>query len=290
MSPILKKRDRVVSHSDKIRLPRQWEFTVGDVNTFTRLWSVRLTDGRLAVMLLSAAFLIGAVAVFVIVATPLRTLLPGYLVDSDRSGFERMTTRVDSLSAVVDFQNDYLNNIGAIFNDEISDQLVIETQSDSVGLIPVDSILPASQAERQFMKHYEQREKHNLSVLSPIAAEGMSFFRPVTAGVVRDNRQTAGSLVRTAVVSAPASAPVSSVYRGTVVSTSFDPASGATVIVQHPQNFVSVYSGLEALYVARGEKVNAGSRVGALSSSEPVLEFELWHNGSSLNPVEYIAF
>lgn len=275
--------------SDPVRLPQMWQIDVGDINTFTTLWSVRLTKRRLALLAVAAVVAIALFGVVLTVATPLRALLPGYLVADDRAAFERMTVRVDSLTAVVDFQNDYLANIGAIFNNEITDSVITVAQADSVGLIPVDSILPASQAERQFMKEYEQREKHNLSVLSPIAAGGMSFFCPVSSGVVKDEVPS-GASVRTLFVSAPSSAPVSSIYRGTVVAVSYEPAAGTTVVVQHPQNFVSVYTGLDAVYVARGEKVNAGTRIGALPSSRPVLSFEIWYNGSSLNALEYVSF
>ncbi len=273
-----------------IYFPRMWRICVGDVNSFTELWSLRLTSTRLIGISIVVIIAIAAAGIALVVATPLRTLLPGYLGNGSRDAFETMAFRLDSLSAVVEYQNDYLDNISAVFNDEIADvEITQPVLSDSVGMIPVDSLLPTSDVERRFVKQYEQREKHNLSVLSPIIAEGMTFFSPVTSAAVADG-EASRTDSRGITFLTGAGARVSSVYRGTVVATWIDPVSGdLSVAVQHPRDFFSVYTGMESLFVNKGDKVNAGSSLGVTRRSKPSLTFELWHNGSILNPRDYIA-
>lgn len=287
---IFKKREK---KSSQVEFPGMWKIDIGDVNSFSQLWSMKITTARLVGIIVFAVVVIVVIGVTVIIATPLRSILPGYLGNGVRSEYEAMAFRVDSLTAVVDYQNDYLNNISAIFNEDVTDVEIAESHvADSVGLIPVDSLLPTSESERRFMKQYEQREKHNLSVLSPIAAEGMTFYKPVASGVVDDAESgtvsgNAGGLN----LIVGSGARVSSIYRGTVVATWFDPLSGGiSVMVQHPRDFMSVYSGMESVYVNKGDKVNSGSPVGVAGRQKPRLLFELWHNGSLLNPLDYIAF
>ena len=286
---LFKKQDS--NGSEIPKLPRLWEITVGDVNSFSRLWSLKITVPRLIAAVTLAVIVIAWTGVFLIAGTPLKVILPGYLGDSARSGYEQLVNRVDSLTAVTEMQNDYLNNMAAILNDDLAEEVETQvTQPDSVGIIPIDSILPTSDAERKFVKDYADREKRNLSVLTPITAEGMTFFRPVPSSTEAktDNSQTGPT--RSLTLITPQGARVSSIYRGTVTATWFDNGSGTSAaMVQHPHDFVSIYTGMRTLYVNKGDKLEAGTAIGAMPQQNPRLVFEMWHDGTSISPQEYIA-
>lgn len=274
------------------KLPRLWEITVGDVNSFSRLWSLKITVPRLIAIISVAVVAIAWIGVFLIAGTPLRVILPGYLGGSARSNYEELVNKVDSLTAVTEIQNDYLSNVTAVLTGDIeTSQEITVSNTDSVGIIPIDSILPTSEAERKFVKDYADREKHNLSVLTPITAEGMIFFRPVTSSTPSDDVNQTGGTPRSLTLITSPGARVSSIYRGTVTSTWFDTQSGTLVaMVQHPHDFISIYSGLRTLYVNKGDKVEAGSAIGAMPDRKPRLFFEMWHDGTAINPQEYISF
>lgn len=177
-----------------------------------------------------------------------------------RAGYVETTLRLDSLTARVEANDAYTHNLIAILEGEPSP---VNSQPDTlqVRADAMPSTLIASEEEREFVRAFEADERFNLSVLSPIAADGMTFGAPTSPGGWAD-----------------------AIYRGTVVAVSWS-AGLATVVVQHPNDFISVYKGLGALLTDRGAKIAAGQRIGRGDA----LSFELWHNGSQLDPDDYIA-
>lgn len=280
------KKDKTDKNDGLEKSPKLWRISIGDVNCFTEIFNVVLTSKRLG-LLIGAFFVLALLLGIMFVAfTPVKSLLPGFIRSDQRNSYEELLLKYDSLSTEAAIQNDYLENIVAIFSDSVATN-VPSLKRDTLGALTVDSIIPASEAERNFVKQYEQREKYNLSVLSPIAAEGMTFYVPVVGARVES---VGGDTGKGIVLITPSSAQVSSIYRGTVIAESYVVDHGITVVIQHPQDFISIYSGLSASYVTKGDKVNAGTRIGIMSASHNRLSFELWHSGTSLNPQEYIAF
>ena len=83
---------------------------------------------------------------------------------------------------------------------------------------------------------------------------------------------------------------------GTVKSIKNDPRYGLTVIIEHSNEFTSVYSNLlTAEFVVEGEKVKQGQTIGTVGttatfeiSDEPHLHFEIRKDGNSLDPTLYL--
>lgn len=83
---------------------------------------------------------------------------------------------------------------------------------------------------------------------------------------------------------------------GTVKSIKNDPRYGITIVVEHVNGYVSIYSNLlTAEFVKEGENVKQGQTIGTVGntaifeiSDETHLHFELLKNNEYLNPSEYI--
>jgi murein DD-endopeptidase MepM/ murein hydrolase activator NlpD len=85
--------------------------------------------------------------------------------------------------------------------------------------------------------------------------------------------------------------PISAIYRGTVINIYRNSDDLYTIIVQHPNDFISVYDGLTTVFVKKGYKVQSGERLAhAGERGDATFRFELWHNGAELNPTEYMTF
>lgn len=284
------------SDSDPIKFPHLWVLSFGDQSRFKCIWSIKLRTRHLIFCSFLLFIIVSFLGIVVVVKTPLRSLLPGYLDTDERHSLEALAEKLDSVKAQNAIQNDYLSNIRGIFLDSLPlttppiEDALQATPSDSIRLIPVDSILPTSETERRFAREYERRERHNLSVLSPVAAEGMVFHRPLGAATPISSNADNSVEARSMTLSSTASAPVAAVYRGTVISTYNEPGEGVTVVIQHPREFVSIYSGLSSVYVKPGDKVNSGVRIGSLSDKDPALTLSLWRNGVALDPASYIPF
>ncbi len=250
-------------------------------NTFARLWSVRMTSVK--VIIVSTAVIAGFAALLwlVMAYTPIRHLLPESLSGDMRNRYLETALRLDSLEQAARINDAYIANIVAIMRDDLPGDSVLQLAAAQV--IASDSLLLASESERQFVREYEEEERFNLSVLSPIAAEGMIFGAPATSVIKTESLPTQGLKITTA-----RNIPVQAVYRGSVVDINTGSSGLSTVIVQHPNDFISIYSGISDVYVAKGRKVSAAQSLGNTAGDS--FTFELWHNGTALDPQDYIGF
>ena len=151
-----------------------------------------------------------------------RRYIPWSTENDMRSMYMDMALRLDSISYVSRINDAYVNNIVGILNDEIEisciDSALLKSES-----IPVDSLMLASDAERQFVKDFEENNLFKLSVLTPIAADIMAFFPPVKGGFGYEDRKVMYITSKSVV-------PVSSVYSGTVIKSDYG-SDGYTVMI-----------------------------------------------------------
>lgn len=252
------------------RARRRWRLEVVNENTLIRVWSLRLPELRAWIVGGALVAALASLALLLALFTPLGQSLRGHLPGALRSQYVDLALQLDSLNARARVQQRYTDNIIAVLNSRSTDSVVAQPRSEATtGGIAPDSLLPASENERLFVQQFESRERFNISVLSPIAAEGMVFEAP--------SRDEDGI------------GPVTAIYRGTVVGISYNPRGLATVVVQHPNDFLSVYGALKDVYVGKGAKVTAAQRIGTASSDAP-LQFELWRAGSQLDPLKYVNY
>lgn len=265
------------------RNPRHYRLVFISENTFNRVWSVRMTTAR-TILVATAAVAAAAALFYVVLAyTPLRRFLPGSLDGDLRADYVATALKLDSLEVVSAANTAYLENILAIMGDSIDTGADSAPNTALAEEIP-DSILAAGEAEREFLRRYNERERFNLSVLAPIAAEGMVFVSPVASNV-----RMLPAPGPTLAVDAMRAVPVTAIYRGTVTGVYPRPDGRYVLVVQHPNDFVSVYDGLGEVYVDRAARVVASQRLGD-TPSRGTVGFELWHGGTLLDPREYIPF
>jgi murein DD-endopeptidase MepM/ murein hydrolase activator NlpD len=88
---------------------------------------------------------------------------------------------------------------------------------------------------------------------------------------------------------------IKSVMSGTVLLSAWTIETGYLLVIQHPNNLVSVYKHNAELLKQTGNMVKAGEVIAIVGNSGeytsgPHLHFELWHNGIPVNPEDYILF
>jgi murein DD-endopeptidase MepM/ murein hydrolase activator NlpD len=71
--------------------------------------------------------------------------------------------------------------------------------------------------------------------------------------------------------------------------------TGYVIYIQHRSNIISVYKHNAELLKNTGDKVKAGEAIAIIGntgklSTGPHLHFELWYNGTALDPQQYIDF
>ncbi len=252
---------------------RRYRLTFVSENTLNSLWTLRMSRTR--------AWLFGAVCVAAVSAlvalllglTPLGSILPGYMRPDQRRVQVANGLRLDSLIELQAVQTAWIGNVRAILTGEV-DSVVPAENVPAV----VDTLLSASAAERRFVDEWTERERYNLSVVTPVVASSMSFRAPVQTVLRRDS--VGGTITR---IESTRHATVSAIHSGTVLDAHLDVASGRwIVIMQHPNEFVSRYEGLKQCFVTMGQRLPTGGALGQLGS-DGRLELMLWRSGLPLH-------
>ena len=151
-------------------------------STLSNLLDIKMSRLGLVALITFVVAVMFLLAGVVIMISPLKTLLPGYMKQSERSATEESILRLDSIQSVYATTQAYLANImRTIDTDRVPDDSVRE--ADEIREFSSDSLLPASPQEKRFVSAMAERERFNISVLAPLAAEDMMFSPISDTGV-----------------------------------------------------------------------------------------------------------
>lgn len=264
-------------------------------NTLEEIWKLRLSIFWGAFLVALFAFILVTATSVLIIATPIRYYLPGYLDSEVRGEAVKSAIRMDSLQKQVNYQEAYLQNLKGIFSGKVKIDSVKE-----IAPINIPESAPELQKtarEAEYVKKYGEQEKYNLSVVqtgidSP--TEGIIFIKPFNGVIVEkfdNSRQKFGITLRSA-----SKETVLAALEGTVISTGYSIRWEYTMQIQHKNGFVSIYKHNRALFKKEGDRVRTGEAIGIIDEDkdselkEFLLYFELWYKGNPVNPQEYITF
>lgn len=260
-----------------------------DESRLSSIINIRLTRFGMwisGILFISAMFLLAGIF---IVATPLKTLLPGYMKQQERAATEENMLRLDSIQEVYKSNQAYIDNfVRALDTERVpNDSILIVGETRELSS---DSLLPASPLEREFVDAMEERERFNISVLAPLAAEGMMFSPVAESGIftLASKDSTRGEILMNG------DEPVLSISDGSVLASYYSPAEkGYVILIQHAKGFVSRYEGLGNPMVSAGDMVSGGQMISLSPKPDAmgrrIVALMMWHNGISLKPFEYIG-
>lgn len=275
------------------RIRFKYKLSFFNEGTLEEVWSFRLSQLSAFATLALFAFMLITFTALIIIKTPIRNYLPGYLDVEIRKEIMQNTLRADSLERMIAIQSLYLNNVAGI----LSGTMPLDSirQVDSLAQSQADFEIPRSEKELEYVKEYEEAEKYNLAVLNPneVPTDGVFFYKPVN-GIVSSHYDSSLRHYGVDLVAAPKES-VLSTLDGTVVFAGFEPNFGNIIQVQHKNGFLSIYKHNELLLKEIGNRVVAGEAIALVGntgklSTGPHLHFELWYKGTPVNPEEYIAF
>ena len=94
-------------------------------------------------------------------------------------------------------------------------------------------------------------------------------------------------------ISAPAGTPVQAIHTGEVVFSDWLRGFGLLLIVDHGNNYMSLYGNAEALFKTKGDQVESGELIAEAGNSgaqkEPGIYFEIRHRGEPIDPEPWFA-
>ncbi len=90
-------------------------------------------------------------------------------------------------------------------------------------------------------------------------------------------------------IAAAAGTPVKAAEAGTVAAITKDTAQVQIVVIRHADNLLTVYAGVDALKVKKGDKVGRGQQIGVVRQGNPAfLHFEVRKGADSLDPSSFL--
>jgi len=251
-------------------------------------------DARTLLMTLASAVILIIIAVTVLIAfTPLREYIPGYTSNDIRRTLINNALVVDSLEHEIQMRDKYYHDF----------RLMVMGES------PVDTlarrISPADSSEIKYSKYNADSLFKDEIGSVPLTASllsfsaqsgdisGMNFVSPLR-GVIT-NHQNLGSGHLGIDIVGKANSDISVVAEGTVTLAEWTTETGYVIQVQHKNNLLTVYKHNARLLKKEGDKVKEGEIIAVMGNTGkettgPHLHFEMWLNGVSLNPEEYIKF
>jgi murein DD-endopeptidase MepM/ murein hydrolase activator NlpD len=277
----------------KRKLLHKYRLVILNESTFEEKISFKLS--RLNVFITGTLFIIVLIAftTLLIAFTPLREYIPGYSSTRLKKQATDLTYKTDSLVNVLNYTNKYLENIrmvlrGDVENNEINrdslfEQFKIDPSTVDLSPIKEDSILRAQVAlEDKYNLFQRAINRGSLVLFSPVSGV-------VSQGYDAQKKHFAMDIV------AEKDTPVKAVADGTVIFSEWTAATGYVIIMEHEEGLLSVYKHNGSLNKEQGDIVKAGEVIASVGNTGefttgPHLHFELWSNGNSVNPADYIDF
>jgi murein DD-endopeptidase MepM/ murein hydrolase activator NlpD len=220
---------------------------------------------------------------------------PKYEVAAQKKQLILLAHRLDSLAQEEDRKEKFIQNFQRILRGDTSSGFVDPTQElKAKTSAKTISAMKLSPADSIFRKEFEQSQYSFESLKSQYRElQQLFFFTPIT-GFISDKYDGKKGHYGVDIV-AKTNEPVKCAADGTVVLSSWTQDAGYVIAVQHRGNLVSVYKHNATILKKVGSFVNAGDILAIVGNSGemtdgPHLHFELWYNGSSLNPEDFVTF
>lgn len=138
--------------------------------------------------------------------------------------------------------------------------------------------------------------EYSLSNTKPLQSESAMFSAPIKGSITR-NFDAPESSFDIAILSIDGSDSVMTVENGTVLAVEEQVDGTLSVMIQHAEGYISVYKNLGETLVRKGQTLQSGAVIGRIATAEGdgieargTLTFELWRNGTAIDPELYILF
>lgn len=277
----------------KQKLTDKYRLVVLNEDTFQERFSLKLS--RLNVFVFGGIFSIVLVVLttFLIAFTSLREYIPGYSSTTLKKQATRLVYEVDSLKNKLSVLNNYTKALRPVLTGEIKADAIDSLRATASEIEEINDLkLKPTKRDSLFREEVESNTLFSLRENS-VNKVKIVFFAPVT-GNITENFDAIEKHYAVDIV-AKKQTPVMAVADGTVIFSEWTAETGYVLMVQHTNEFISVYKHNGTLLKEQGDFVKSGEVIASVGSTGehttgPHLHFELWSHGYPVNPVDYINF
>ncbi len=275
------------------KLIRSYKVVVSSEDTFEERLSFSTNKFNVFLILSLYSIILIAFTISVVFFTQLKEMVPGYSSSDLLTQAIYLTKKTDSLENELELNNTFYQSIENVLSGK-AEQIVYKdslTVSNEIENIDIQAI--SANAEDSILRKYvEQEDKFNLTK-NELVIENKMFVSPVKGQITQkfdplNNHFALDILVDTGT-------PVKSILEGKIIFSEWSIDTGHVLIIDHGDDIISVYKHNSKVlktqnnYVKAGEIIAYSGNQGTLSTG-PHLHFELWKNGTPINPEPLFNF
>ena len=269
------------------KLFNDYKVVVSSEDTFEEKFAFKASKINVFVLMLVYSVILILFTISIVFFTQLRELVPGYSSSDLLNRAIYLTQKTDSLERQIELNNKFYKSIEDVLSGKTDefierDNILIDSGLNDKNLF---SISPNS--EDSILRNYvDSQDKFNLTI-NELVIENKMFFSPIKGDITQTFNFEENHFAID--IAADIGTPVKSILDGKILFSEWSVDTGHVIIVDHGDNIVSVYKhNSKSLkeqndFVQAGEVIAYSGNQGSLSSG-PHLHFELWKNGTPIDP------
>jgi murein DD-endopeptidase MepM/ murein hydrolase activator NlpD len=270
----------------------RYRMVIINETTFEEKFFLRISQFNIIVLVLLFAAFIAIGSFFLVAYTPLKEFIPGYTSLSIRKEAIRNTFLLDSLSIEFQKQDRFIQSIKSALTGEIDweENSLLNAKDTSPEVLNSENTL--TEADSLLRLEVIQEDKYNV-IPNDLSNVKYLLYSPAAGPISQkydaDKKHFAVDIVL------EENAPVMAVAHGTVIFAEWTAETGHVIIVKHDYGLLSVYKHNSYLEKSQGDLVEAGEVIAKAGNTGEFstgwhLHFELWINGYSVDPTDFIEF
>jgi len=276
------------------KLRNKYRLVVMNDQTLEERASFRLAPMNVFVAVGIILILLITATIYLIAFTGLREYIPGYADPGMKRKVYRLNQKADSLQHVLDAREVYINNFKNIMEGKTEGKP--ENKSNATIQAKYDTLrnLPKSREDSLFRLEMERQDIETVRSAAEKNDIGSFFFFSPVKGIITSNFNVREKHYGIDIV-APENEAIKAASDGTVVLSNFTTETGYVIAIQHGNNLLSMYKHNSSLLKKTGDAVKAGDVIAIIGNTGehttgPHLHFELWYNGTPVDPQKYVTF
>tara|TARA_B100001175_G_scaffold317940_1_gene337942 strand:- start:15027 stop:15893 length:867 start_codon:yes stop_codon:yes gene_type:complete len=275
------------------KLFNDYKVVVSSEDTFEEKLSFKASKINIFVLMLVYSVILISFTISIVFFTQLRELVPGYSSSDLLNRAIYLTQKTDSLERQIELNNKFYKSIEDVLSGKTDEfvqreNIFIDSGLNQINLFPI-----STNFEDSILRNYvEAQDKFNLTK-NELVIENKMFFSPIKGDITHTFNFEEDHFAID--IAADIGTPVKSVLDGKILFSEWSVDTGYVIIIDHGDNIISVYKhNSKSLkeqndFVQAGEVIAYSGNQGNLSSG-PHLHFELWKNGTPIDPEPLLNF
>jgi len=275
------------------KLFNDYKVVVSSEDTFEEKFAFKASKINVFVLMLVYSVILISFTISVVFFTQLRELVPGYSSSDLLNRAIYLTQKTDSLERQIELNNKFYKSIEDVLSGKTDEFIERDNITIDSSLYEKNFFSISPNSEDSILRNYvDSQDKFNLTK-NELVIENKMFFSPIKGDITQTFNFEENHFAID--IAADIGTTVKSILDGKILFSEWSVDTGHVIIVDHGDNIVSVYKhNSKSLkeqndFVQAGEVIAYSGNQGSLSSG-PHLHFELWKNGTPIDPEPLLNF